>query len=41
MTDIGHDETNGDRTSDDGYWSWRFTLITKSYRGEIKGDERY
>ena len=23
------------------YWSWRFTLITKSYRDEIRGDERY
>ena len=23
IDDIRHDETNGDRTSDDGYWSWR------------------
>ena len=23
------------------YWSWRFTPITKSYRGEIRGDERW
>ena len=34
MTDIAH----GDRTSDDWYCSWRFTLITKSYRDEIRGD---
>ena len=34
MTDIGH----GDRTSDDGYWSWRFTPITFCYTDIDHGD---